>query len=478
MPVKNPCRDLTTLNNKKMKKKFSLTLLLVSSLLATPIIAPLTKQSDPLFNDPQVAIKDAKTQIPLINQAKNVIIFIGEAMNFEAITAARIYADQLNKKKGNENLLAIERFPHVALSKTDNNKMQTQDSAATATNIFSGIKTKSGVLNINDNARRGECSSVAGNKVDSMFTLAAEKGKALGIVSTARITHATPAAAYAHTPDRNWENNGSLPVDAKEKGCKDIASQFISFSAGDGFKVALGGGRREFLPTSVKDPEYSRRSGKRTDNRNLINEWQRRYPNGQFVYNLYDFKRIDANKNTRLFGLFEPSHMKYESDRKITDREPSLAQMTEKAIDILDHDQEGYLLMVESGRIDHAQYNNNTARALEDTLAFDQAIAVALEKTNPKDTLIIVTADHGHSMIMNNAKRSNPILNISRQKEKFKEEIFIFAYGPQACLFQGAVEQNYIFQVIDKAMNLTSSSTLISSSSSTSTPTSVNKKIP
>lgn len=509
--------ELATTDNHKMKTPFSISLL-VSSLLATSamaassetntIIPNVPQQGDVWFKDAQTAIEHAKKLKPIVGKAKNVIVFIGDGMSLGTITAARIFDGQRNGKPGEENRLAMDAMPHVALSKTYNTDMQTPDSAGTATAIVSGIKTKSGVININDNVLRGECSTMAGNKVDTMFTLAANKGKALGVVSTARITHATPATAYAHSADRNWENNSALPKKAIEQGCQDIASQLVRFSAGDGFKVALGGGRREFLPTDAKDPEYPKIGGKRTDNRNLIEEWQQRYSDGQFIYNSSGFDNIKVDKNTRLLGLFEPSHMQYESERKADNKEPSLAQMTEKAIEILNHDKEGYVLMVESGRIDHAHHDGNAARALEDTLAFDKAIRIALEKTNPKDTLIIVTADHGHAMIMNGyAERGNPILGLSKLKGEFNqdttgkkyttivygngpgaikdarpdikpeevskidyrqqalvslesethtgEDVAIFARGPQAWLFQGTVEQNYIFHVIDDAMGLT-----------------------
>lgn len=489
-----------------MKIPFALTLI-ASALISSTTFANVAQQNDIWYKDAQRAIEQSKAQLPILGKAKNVIIFIGDGMSIGTITAARIFAGQQTGKSGEENRLTMETLPHVALSKTYNTDMQTPDSAGTATAIVSGIKTKSGVININDNVRRGDCSTVSGNQVDSLFELAAKKGKALGVVSTARITHATPATAYAHSADRNWENNSSLPKKAKELGCQDIASQLIDFNLGHGFQVAFGGGRREFLSTDTKDPEYPAKNGKRTDNRNLIKEWQTRYKNGQFVYNLNQFNDIKINKDTRVLGLFEPSHMQYEAERKISNKEPSLAQMTQKAIDILKQDKEGYFLMVESGRIDHAHHDGNAARALEDTLAFDKAISIALKNTDPKETLIIVTADHGHSMVMNGyAERGNPILGMSKQKGAFNEDtngkkyttivygngpgaikgarenvehehvsdinykqqalislnsethsgedVAIFASGPQAWLFQGVVEQNYIYHVINDATDL------------------------
>lgn len=492
-----------------MKTTFSLSLI-ATTLIASSALAAPSQQGDVWYTDAKAALENAKKQKPIEGKAKNVILFIGDGMSVGTITAARIYAGQLQGKTGEENSLTLESLPNVALSKTYNTDMQTPDSAGTATAMVSGVKTKAGVININDNVRRGFCDTVAGNELDTIFSLAGEKGKALGVVSTARITHATPATAYAHSADRNWENDAAMPNIAKNTGCKDIASQLISFESGDGFKVAMGGGRREFIPADAKDPEYPDKGGKRKDGRNLIEEWQAKYSDGQFVYDFDGFDNIKVNDKTRVLGLFEPSHMQYEADRKVENKEPSLAQMTDKAIDILSQDKDGYVLMVEAGRIDHAHHAGNAARALEDTLAYDEAIKVALEKTDPKETLIIVTADHAHTMIMNGyAQRGNPILGLSKQKDKFNEDtngntyttivygngpgavndkaprpavtqdealkldylqqslislgsethsgedVAIFAQGPQAWLFQGAVEQNYIFHVIDDAAGLT-----------------------
>lgn len=491
-----------------MKTPFMPTLL-ISSLIATSVMAALPQQeNDPWYKSANASLEQNKKQLPIVGKAKNVILFIGDGMSIGTITAARIYAGQLSKQPGEEHRLSMESLPHVALSKTYNTNMQTPDSAGTATAMVTGVKTKAGVININDNVLRSDCSTVEGNKLDTLFSMAAKKGKALGLISTARITHATPAVAYAHSPDRDWENESALPKKAKELGCQDIASQFVRFNEGDGFKVALGGGRREFLPIDVKDPEYPEKRGKRTDNRNLIDEWKNRYKEGVFVSNLEDFNKIKVKDTTRVLGLFEPSHMQYETDRKQSNNEPSLAQMTQKALDILKQDKDGYLLMVESGRIDHAHHDGNAARALEDTLAFDKAIRYALENTDPKDTLIIVTADHAHTMILNGyAERGNPILGLSKENGKLNkdtegknyttitygngpgaikgvrpdikpedtknvnylqqaliplesethsgEDVAIFASGPQAWLFQGTVEQNYIFHVINDAAQLT-----------------------
>ncbi len=460
------------------------------------------QKNDVWYKDAQAQIAKAKANRPIDKPAKNVILFVGDGMSIGTITASRIFAGQQKGMLGEENKLTLETLPNVALSKTYNTNAQTPDSAGTASAMVSGVKTKAGVISINDNVQRGFCNTAKGNEVETAWEMAAEKGMSVGVVSTARITHATPATTYAHSADRNWENDAAMPNIAKNQGCVDIAQQLVNFDKGDGLQVIFGGGRREFLPNTVTDPEGKK--GKRKDGRNLITEWEAKHPDGQYVWDKTGFDKLGKDTK-RAFGLFESSHMKYEADRG--NGEPSLAEMTSKAIDILGNNQDGYILMVEAGRIDHAHHDTNAARALKEAIALDDAVKAALEKTNPEETLIIVTADHAHTFIMNGySDRGNPILGLAKQGGKYAtdefgkryttisygngaaavngprenpteeqvtaldykqqalvkfssethsgEDVAIFAKGPEAYLFQGAVEQNYIFHVINEALGL------------------------
>ncbi len=342
-------------------------------------------------------------------KAKNIILFIGDGMGISTVTAARILQGQNKGGFGEENMLSFDTFPITGLSKTYNTNSQTPDSAGTMSAIMTGVKTKKGVLSVSQDSLRADCKSSEGTRVTTALELAEDKGMSTGIVSTARLTHATPAATYAHTSERGWENNSKLSKEALEYGCKDIAVQFIEFSYGDGIDVAIGGGRREFMPRDAKKVEGKR--GKRTDGRDLRLEWQAKYPNGHYVENLEQFNNLPQN-TTRLFGLFNPSHMHYESDRKFDkDGEPSLTQMTKKAIEILRKNNKGYFLMVEGARIDHAHHAGNAYNALHETIELSNAVALADKLTNDEDTLIIVTADHSHVFtIAGYPKRGNPIL--------------------------------------------------------------------
>ncbi len=343
-------------------------------------------------------------------RARNVILFIGDGMSLDTVGAARIMAGQDSGGTGEEHWLAFERLPHTALMKTYNTDLQVPDSAGTATAMMTGVKTKAGVIGVDENVRIGNCASTEPNRLTSFLEQMEARGKATGVVSTARITHATPAAAYAHSPSRNWESDAAIPE--AERACADIARQLIEFEGDSGLEVALGGGRVAFFDATIADPEYTSRGGVRSDGRNLVQEWLDRHGDGaRFVWNRAQARAIDTRRTTHVLGLFEPSHMQYEVDRLAERNEPSLAEMTRLAIDVLARDRDGYFLMVEGGRIDHAHHEGNAARALRDTIAFDDAIAAALARVDLDETLVIVTADHGHTLTFSGYPvRGNPIL--------------------------------------------------------------------
>jgi alkaline phosphatase len=365
------------------------------------------------------AIKDLR------GKAKNVILFVGDGMGVSTLTAARILEGQRKGMLGEENSLSFEKFPFSGFAKTYNVDAQTPDSAGTMTAMMSGIKTDAGVLGVDADIQRGECASVAGNEMLTALELAEIAGKATGIISTARITHATPAAAYAKSAERNWEDISDMPANAVSAGCEDIALQLVNFEANlearmvgvdvDGIDVVMGGGRRHFLP---KDATYnsidaqSEKEGDRSDGRDLTAEWQATYSAGDYVIDQASFDAIDPAATTRLLGLFNESHMQYEADRaNDVAGEPSLSEMTSKAIDILDNNKKGFFLTVESGRIDHAHHAGNAYNALNDTIEFAKAVQMAIDNTNPEETLILVTADHSHVFtIAGYPKRGNPIL--------------------------------------------------------------------
>lgn len=371
----------------------------------------LPQAEDSYFVSARAMLGDRMALQPNTNRAKNVILFVGDGMGVSTVTAGRIFAGQQAGHDGESHNLTIDRMPYSALSRTYTSDAQVADSAPTATAMTSGVKTRNDTIGLDQTVEVGVCGS--GAPVKTIAEMAEEAGYATGVVSTARITHATPAAMYAHTPMRDWEADSN--VDKLAAGeCLDIATQLIDWEAGDGFEVILGGGRRAFLPATMADPEYADETGVRADGRDLSAEWLTRHDNqaAAYVFNLEGFEGVDPAATDRLLGLFEPSHMLYEADRV---GEPSLTDMTLKAIDILSKNENGYVLMVEGGRIDHAHHEGNAFRALTDMVAFDDAIRATLEKISLDDTLVVVTADHSHVFtIAGYPKRNNPILGLAR----------------------------------------------------------------
>ncbi|MCB9962063.1 MAG: alkaline phosphatase [Hyphomonas sp.] len=459
---------------------------------------------------------DARIAERGVKPAKNVILFIGDGMGVSTITAARIYAGQARGVDGESYRLTMETLPYSALSKTYSNDFQVADSASTATAMVTGVKTNSRTLGITSGASYDNCATVDGHRTDSLFDLAERAGLATGVVTTARLSHATPASTYSETPNRDWEAYVGAQG-AAAGSCEDIAAQLIDWPEGDGFEVAFGGGRSNFMKQGTPDPEEPVKTSFRRDDRDLIAEWEAKDDHHKYITDLAGFEAEDFTGEDKVLGLFDNSHMQFDLDRADDPAgEPSLAEMTRAAITRLSQDPDGFVLMVEGGRIDHAHHAGNAARALSDTDAFDQAIAAALDMTSRDDTLVIVTADHSHTLTISGyPSRGNPILgkvdggagggymkaidgkpyttlsyangpgacravggdlvctrldltDVDTTDKDFLqqsevpmlseahggEDVAVFASGPGANLVSGVIEENEIFQVMGRASGL------------------------
>jgi alkaline phosphatase len=346
--------------------------------------------------------------------ARNVILFVGDGMGITTITAARILEGQRRGESGEDNRLSFEDFPNTALVRTFTANQQIPDSAPTATAMVTGWHANDAALSVAPSLAGGETDAavVARNSLPTLLEQAEERGLSTGIVTTTRITDATPASHYAHTTNRFWEYAGQLPPGAT---LLDIAAQLVRRQqSGDGIEVVLSGGRETMTNASIPDPEYPERAGRRRDDRNLINEWLAAQRGSQYVWQRDDFLKVDAKQTRHLLGMFEPSHMRYEADRgSDAAGEPTLAEMTRKAIEMLRENRKGYYLLVEGGRIDHAHHQGNAYRALTDTIALSDAVRTAASMTDATDTLILVTADHSHGLTMAGyAALGNPILGL------------------------------------------------------------------
>ncbi|KAF2899038.1 hypothetical protein ILUMI_07137 [Ignelater luminosus] len=416
-------------------------------------------------------------------------------MSIPTLAAARAYLGQQNNQPGEETQLSFERFPVAGLSKTYCVDSQVADSACSATAYLCGVKANKGTAGVTAAVKRNDCQAMqnTSNHVYSVGKWSQLKGKRTGVVTTTRITHASPSGVYAHTANRDWESDADVSKSgADPTECLDIATQMIHGETGRYLNVMLGGGKSEFIPKSETDEEGNK--GLREDGRNLIEEWKAEKSGSTYEYVFDRTGLLNVPDDTEyVLGLFQKNHIDYNVDRDPA-KTPSLAEMTEKAIKLLSQGENGYFLFVEGGRIDHAHHSTKARKALNETVEFHKAIQAAVDVTNPEDTLIVVTSDHAHTMSLNGyPDRGNDILGVGgkgsdnlpyttlsyangpgyrseidghrhdisnddlsdneyeypalvplKTETHGGDDVGIFAYGPWAHLFTGVNEQNLI----------------------------------
>ncbi|CAN7997684.1 unnamed protein product, partial [Ixodes hexagonus] len=440
-----------------------------------------------------LGIEDRLKRQVKTGRARNVVLFLGDGMGIPTVTAARIYKGQrLSNRSGEESTLSWDTFPHVSLSRTYGLDVQTSDSANTATAYLCGVKANFETLGVDSRIKSGQCHSDASSHLPSIMQWAQDAGLWTGIVTTTRVTHATPAASYSHSGHREWETEVPAGCDAK-----DIAYQLVHSSPGKGFKVIMGGGRRVFLNKSMTDEEG--KAGQRTDGKNLINEWlvaKKAEGNATYVWNRQELLAVNPDKTDYLLGLFDNSHVPYVIERGDPNTtKPTLPEMTKVALGLLSKAPKGFVLLVEGGRIDQAHHLSQGGSALEETLEFDQAVSDTFKLLDQEESLIVVTADHSHTFTMGGyPKRGTNILGIAgysdvdqlpftvltygngpgfsddktnftnadvakanyTQRSAFHlseethggEEVAVYATGPWAHLFSGVHDQSYIPHVL------------------------------
>ena len=315
-----------------------------------------------LFTLAVIGIIPTTTAEAAISSPKYVFYFIGDGLG----SAQRMIAEYYMQEKTGDSKykLTMNKLPVFGINTTYSSNSLVTDSAAAGTALACGYKTNSGMISVLPDGK---------TKVKSVIECAEEKGMGTGIITTTRVTHATPAVFAAHNVSRDDENA--------------IAEDMIN----SGVDFLVGGGLRNFVPKSFK---YS--SSKRNDERNLLAEVAGTY--NLFLLDGKDsFLKFQPKGEKKVIGLFSSSHIPYEVDRINQNLNvPTLAQMTSKGIDVLSQYKNGFFMMVEGGRIDHACHANDAQGAILDTIAFDDAIKVAYDfyLKHPKETLIVVVGDH------------------------------------------------------------------------------------
>jgi alkaline phosphatase len=305
-------------------------------------------------------------------RARNVIIMIGDGMGPSHFGAAWLFSNRVLNR--DLNMSALMKAGHTAYLLNDTADAIVTESAAAAGQIATGQRMTARAISMSADGK---------TPVRTIMEIAKARGMATGLVTTSGITDATPAAFAAHLANRADEGSA--------------AEQELAL----GVDVLMGGRRQFFLPESA--------GGKRKDGRNLIEEASK---SGYAV--ALNADELRAAPSGRVLGLFNMGNMSYEIDR-MGSGEPSLAEMTDKTLGILARERKGFLAMIEGGRIDHAAHSNDAPAMIRDTLAFDEAVGVAMDfvKKHP-DTLLIVTADHetGGLALIGHSKESKNYVGI------------------------------------------------------------------
>jgi len=277
-------------------------------------------------------------------EVKNVILMIGDGMGIGQIDMTRYMAG------GKDYELEMMKLPNVGLMMTSSKEGVT-DSAAAGTAMATGHKVYNGAVAMNKN----------GAELDSVLDYAEVRNKATGVVSTNTVTDATPAAFTASVKDRGMGGK--------------IARQILNNEV----EVVLGGGREDFMKEEAGEDLIAKAK-------------EMGY---QYVANEEQLKRI-VPMNGKILGLFNDSYMNYIQDREEVDsQEPSLLEMTRKAIDVLAEDKDGFFLMAEGARIDHAAHAADVPGVVAETLDFDASIKYAVDWAKEHgNTMVLVVADH------------------------------------------------------------------------------------
>ncbi len=287
----------------------------------------------------------------VVQKPRQIILFVSDALSTRPLTAARLYAG------GADYRLEVERFPFCALLRNPSEEFAVPDTAAAATAISTGHRTR----------HRAVAATGKGRAFDTILEKARSEGRAIGLVSNTVLTAPSAAAFYAHTA-RPEESDG-------------IALQLFER---EWMKVVLGGGRADFQPEGE--------GGRRKDGRDLLAEWK---TNGvEVVRNKADLETAQGGESGRLVGLFSAGPLAFANQMESGSEQPSLADMTRRAIDLLKSHRRGYVLVVDAALFTSACEGNQAERALREVLALDEAIAVAVREAGEK-ALVLAVGRHG-----------------------------------------------------------------------------------
>lgn len=334
---------------------------------------------------------------------RNIILCVGDGMGYEQIKAGSLFCS------GKEEGLSFQSFPIQGELKTASADHEVTDSAAAATAMATGHKVANGVLSV---AIPGD-----GHSLETILERFARQGKGTGLVTTTTITHATPAAFAAHVLTRTDTSR--------------IAEQMISHSRPN---VLFGGGGEGMSRSLAEEAGYLV-----VTNRAELEKVSWTIP----------FNGWAAANSMFISGQFGLGHLPYEMDG--LEDLPSLSEMTQKALELLENISTGFFLMVEGGRIDHAAHANDIERLVREVAQFDRAVEEVVRWAQGRyDTLILVTADHetgGLQVVLSRGKGVAPQVSWTTSGHT-AANVPLYAKGVSTEKFQGLHENTEIHDIL------------------------------
>ncbi len=329
------------------------------------------------------------------SSVRNIILFIGDGMGIDQVSVARI------QHLGADGQLVLDRLPVTGLVKTHSIDNLITDSAAGATALASGFKTRNGMVGVLPDS----------GAVLTLLEAAHHRGMSTGLVVTSSITHATPACFASHVASR--ENH------------EEIARQLLN----EQVDVLLGGGKRYFLSSGTP-------GSVRKDTLDLI----KMAKNSGYTY-LETRAQFLATGSEKLLGLFAWDGFENKPS------EPTMSEMTEKSLQILSRNDTGFFLMVEGSQIDWGGHNNDLAYMIRELLAFDQAVQTGVKFAEKnRNTLIVVTADHetGGLDILGGRLNGQDLEVNWATTHHTAQMVPLYAFGPHAFEFTGTRDNTSI----------------------------------
>jgi alkaline phosphatase len=310
------------------------------------------------FMSPTVIFSNDLESISKKNKkAKNIIFLISDGMSTGTLQMANLYSQNILNRNGNWMNLYAENKVSRALMDTASASSAVTDSAAASSSFGGGYRVRNGVLNVGPN----------GEKYLPIWQKFKNAGKKAGCVTTVTITHATPAGFCVNSDSRNAEN--------------EIAEMY----AGLGLDVLMGGGDEFFNPD------------KRSDKKDIYKIYQEK--GYQVVKDKTELGNL--KKGAKTLGVFSTGALPYSIDRtNIPELQhtPTLAEMSKAAIDQMKDHKDGFVLLIEGGKVDWAAHANDIAALIHDQLAFDEAVKTAIDfAEKDTETLVIITTDHGNA---------------------------------------------------------------------------------